>query len=250
MNREVEIKFLLSGSVAEQAEHTFGLVGREPDTLRVAFFDTPDLALFNGGLLMTNPALTVILRARFKNSENKGTSTLKFRMVGALPIEWVTDEAADTKRELDYSFDNTSPDKPASDSFSVNAKVRSDDFNLALQVGGNIKDVFADPQRDRLKVEANGDFHWHNLRAFGPVDGVLVWKHVPLGPTGLEATFERWILPSRGTIVGKRLLEVSTRAAEPELESTKAKVLALLQSKRLNPESFGSKTKLVLEQYR
>src|SRR5580765_8947130 len=159
VNSLVEIKFLLLDEVAERAESEFNL-DDFPELLRVAFFDTTELNLFNGGIL-EDADIKVILRVRLKQDKDKGSTTLKLRSAGTLPKEWQTDEGLDRKREFDFAFD-----RQLMDSFSIDADVQKPEIIEVLETASEIKKLFTKEQRNFFQPTEASGFHWHTLRIF------------------------------------------------------------------------------------
>ena len=154
----------------------------EPEARTIWFFDTPDLGLFDAG---------VVLRARKRPGEDD--STVKLRPVdpAKIPINWVKTEGFEI--EMDRVGDRE----------VISAKLSS------VQEGGEIDDaidgkrplrkLFTRDQERLIEEFSPADISWDDLTAMGPIE-VSKWK-VDFDDFDYEIVVERWKLPDKSDLV-------------------------------------------------
>lgn len=224
----VEIKCLVPVEKMGEFSKRLRLDSRVPLKRTVCFYDTDALSLFQH-----NP--TVILRSRYDSSFETDT-TVKVRD-GTLQIEAAQcdfDKVLGKERMLSCSLTDTNQEEK---------QIRN------ANAGGNVKKIFSREQEKTVKT-AFGKIDWQELRPYGPVKGILVWKRIKL-PGRPDLTVERWRLPHRSGKPARVLLEVSAKVRIAE-EARVAKWVADLVgiSDRGIDQQSETKTRIVLEHFR
>ena len=179
----VEIKITARVEDEDLALRILEQRGDQPQGRTIYFFDTPNLELFDAGL---------VLRAR-KVKGDQDDSTVKLRPVdpARIAIEWM--QTAGFEIELDR----------IGDTGIVSAKLS------APQAEGEIDDVVAgvrplhklfSPDQERLIAEFGpADVGWDALTVMGPID-VCKWK-AEFDDFEHAVTAERWQLPDKSALV-------------------------------------------------
>jgi len=181
----------------------------EPETRTIYFFDTPDLGLFEAG---------VLLRARKRPGEDD--STVKLRPVdpAKIPINWVKTEGFEI--EMDRVGDRE----------VISAKLGS------LQKNGEIDDViegtrplrklFTKDQERLIEEFSPATITWDALTPMGPIN-VSKWK-VEFDEFDYEIVVERWKLPDKSDLV-----ELSIKAEPGKAVQASEDFLAFLAKRGL-----------------
>ncbi len=192
----------------EDEDRVLALLARsraEPESRTVYFFDTPELVLFDSGL---------VLRAR-KVRGDDDDSTVKLRPVdpAAVSTDWIQTEGFVI--EMDRVGDKE----------VISAKLGQ------VQARGEIDEVVAgerplhklfSPDQERLIDEFGpSEVGWDDLTVMGPID-VSKWE-VEWGELGHEVTVERWLLPDRSDLV-----ELSIKVTPGEASHAAQQFLDLL----------------------
>jgi len=187
--------------------------GADPEHREVFFFDTPELGLFDAG---------VVLRARLTH-DGTDDSTVKLRPVDPTTIadDWKNTDGFEI--ELDSVGDTT----------ICSAKLSVDqDRNEIRQVGAGerpLRKLFSKDQERLILEHAPAEVSWEDLTVLGPVQ-VRKWK---LDPKAFahDITAEEWVLPD-----GSDLIELSIKVEPGESDTASEEFLAFLRSKSFDTE--------------
>jgi hypothetical protein len=237
----VEIKFIFTDKQIAKVQAAFGLA--EPASLRtVGFFDTSDGRLLRGG--KKQPALKLILRARFSPGKKHGKTTLKIRTSGKLDDSLQTDEAMGAKREFDFAYG-----RGLLDSYSLDEEQNSDEIAEVLEGQRGLKKIFGDRQQQLIKNLAGKAVSWPDLRIFGPVSPVQTWEDVRLPGFVWPMTFELWPLPAAGVNAARQILEFSMRTEVDQQIAAVDRLLLVLRKMRIRPATTETKTQTVLQHF-
>lgn len=204
--RAVEVKITARIEDEERVLELLDKSGEEPEARTIYFFDTPELALFEKGL---------VLRAR-KVKGDDDDSVVKLRPVDPARIEAKWLEIEGFEIEMDRVGENE----------VISAKLKS------VQQPGEIDEVAAGTRslyklfsRDQERlIEAFGppDVGWEHLRVMGPIT-VSKWQVTPPG-FAHEVTAERWILPDQSDLV-----ELSIKVEPPDATQASVDFVGLLE---------------------
>jgi hypothetical protein len=225
----VEIKCLVPGKQIAEFSRKLNLGSTVPLTRTVCFFDTGSLALFHH-----NPK--AILRSRYDSSGGSDT-TVKVRDGKAQGdnAECEFDAVLGRKRTL---------------SCSVTDKGQKKGEIKKANTGKDVKKIFSKQQEGTLEGVV-GKVDWQELRPYGPVEDIRVWKELkaPGGPSKL--TVERWKLPARANKPARVFLEVSAKvslADEARVSKWIASLVGVSESE--DGQESETKTQIVLEHFR
>jgi hypothetical protein len=201
----------------------------EPSTRQVYFFDTPDLALFEAG---------IVLRARL-NHDGADDSTVKLRPVdpNAVADRWKDDP------DLEFEVDSVGSEYIASAKLS--AEQDGGEIRDAANGERSLRALFSGSQEDFLGEHARGSagVDWDRLTALGPVD-VRKWEVEPK-QLGYEITVEEWVLPDRSDLV-----ELSIKVSPEEAIEANERFVAYLRSRGFDTEGEQkTKTRTALEYF-
>jgi hypothetical protein len=189
----VEMKITARAQDEERVISALERRGIEPESRQVYFYDTPDLALFNAG---------VVLRSRLRR-DDADDSTVKLR-----PVD---------PAELDESWKQT--DGFAVEIDMVGAKMvcsakltveqRRDEIREVADGQREVVKLFSGDQERFLEANAPAGVEWSDLTVLGPIE-VQKWEFEPKG-LGHEVTVEEWVLPDESNLVE---LSIKTTPAE------------------------------------
>lgn len=225
----VEIKCLVPGKQIAEFSRKLNLGSKVPLTRTVCFFDTGSLSLFRH-------SPKVILRSRYDSSGGSDT-TVKVRdgKTQGDNAECEFDAVLGRKRTLSCSVTDKGQEK---------GEIRK------ANTGKDVKKIFSKQQEATLKG-VFGKVDWKELRPYGPVKDVRVWKELkaPGGPSNL--TVERWRLPARSDKPTRVFYEVSAKVSLAD-EARVSKWIAGLVgvSEGENGQESETKTQIVFEHFR
>jgi hypothetical protein len=181
--------------------------GEEPQERTLYFFDTPELALFDVGL---------VLRAR-RIKGDTDDSTVKIRPVepSRIPLDWVETEGFEV--EMDRVGDR--------DVISAKLTAEQDRGEIDQAVAGRrpLRKLFSKDQERLIAEFGPAEVGWDDLTAMGPI-AVQKWK-IDAKKLGHEVTVERWRLPD-----GSDLIEGSIKVKPGEAEEASVDFLAFLRT--------------------
>jgi hypothetical protein len=191
----------------------------------IYFYDTPDLILFNAG---------VLLRARLVKGENDD-STVKIRPVdpAKVPQDWT--ELPGFKLEVDSTGDRIVC------SASLTKVQKRDEIAEVAKGSRPIHELYSSDQERFLSQFYPHPVDFGKLRVLGPIR-VLRWttKHKRFEH---ELTSEEWRLPD-----GEDLLEVSIKVQPDEAATARVVFETHLRDRGLDPAGAQeSKTRTALE---
>lgn len=222
---EVELKVTLRPEQISRAKKKFGLKTSVAATRDVWFYDTPELSLFEGGL---------ILRARDKHGE-PDDSTVKLRPMLPEDVDASWFELSGFKCEEDRSVTKSVS--------SCSLTVIQDEGEIG-DVADGVRDIdklFSSDQEALIDGYASVVVDFPGLSLLGPVDA-KVWKVTPSG-FDQKLTMELWELPD-----STRLLEVSLRASPAKADATLTALVDYLAARGFDTsEQQETKTRAALE---
>lgn len=229
--RKNEIKLYVTPGNVEQALAVLKLDEKLAYRQMVCFFDTADGAL---------EAQSLILRARQKDG-GPGESTVKLRAIEG------AGELSEVERTIQPEQDWTREDGPTL-SRSVDHESIAEDL-LAKVVSGERKVVeLFNGQQQNLVMARMKDFHWENLRRYGPVEA-KVWKQQrKLEGFKEKVTIEIWHLEMGGRKLD--VLEVSANAkadTEEQAQALAKQFFGAAKAAGMGEPSGQTKTRKVLE---
>ncbi|MBA2661498.1 MAG: hypothetical protein H0U74_04340 [Bradymonadaceae bacterium] len=207
----VELKLMLANDEISLARDTFGLKRKIAALSAVYFYDTPELELYEGGL---------ILRSRSQQGD-VDDSTVKHRPMTNDDVDAELLGREGFKCEIDRS-----PDKEVS---SCSFTVVQDKGEIAdVARGARAIDKLFSARQELFAQEFLGDqtIAWDTLEVLGPIE-VLKWK-VSTKKLEQRLTLELWTLAD-----GTQMLEVSTKVTPDQADKVQTKMLAYIASKGL-----------------
>jgi hypothetical protein len=226
----VELKVTVHPDDIAAALFALGLDPDDAEHRYVSFYDTPDLALYEAGL---------VLRSR-KIIDDDDDSTVKLRPFSTEEawgqIWWLFDED-----EFKCEIDRT----PAADVSSCSLSATQDRGEIDDVESGerDIDKLFSSEQEELVAFYGPEDFDWDDLVVLGPVAALRFETYAD----GLdhELTVELWEMPDGGL-----LLELSVKVEGDESEAAMESLLALIAANELRlSESQTTKTRRVLTFY-
>ena len=223
----VEIKVTIRADQELRAEREMEVDEDTADVRLIYFYDTPDLNLFNAG---------VVMRARLVKGD-ADDSTVKFRPVepASIPRDWQRWKGF--KLEADWVGDRVVC------SASLTDLQQRDEIDEVAKGKRAIGKLFSSDQERFLREFHKGPVGFGKLRVMGPIR-VLRWK--PKHETfPHELTLEEWRLPS-----GEELVEVSIKAPPNEALQARKEFETHLRELGLDPEGAqDTKTRTALEYF-
>ncbi|HKP01834.1 MAG TPA: hypothetical protein VJU77_00600 [Chthoniobacterales bacterium] len=223
----VEIKSLVPENKITEFSTKLALGSKVPLTRTVCFFDTESLSLFRH-------SPRVILRSRYDASGGSDT-TVKIR------------DGKAQGNNADCEFDAVLGKKRTL-SCSVTDKGQKRGEIKKANEGKDVKKVFSKQQEATLE-NAFGKVKWRELRPFGPVKEIKVWKELKL-PGGPSLTVERWKLPGGPSKPARVFFEVSAKVPLADEARTSKWIASLVGvSEHGNDQESETKTQIVLEHF-
>src|SRR4029079_9400237 len=203
----VELKLTIAETARAKTVAALGVDTLDAQMRQVFFFDTPDLALNQAG---------VVVRARRRHGE-EGDSVVKLRPVfpGDLP------EELRRSRGFNVEVDVMPGGHVCSASFKGSAD------NAAIRQGalgpGSIGKLYSKEQREFYRAHAPEGLELDDLAVLGPIP-ILKLKTIVEG-FGRKVVGELWLLPD-----GSQIVELSMRAAPSEAFQAMAEARVFLTS--------------------
>jgi hypothetical protein len=221
----VELKLTVPEEYGRSAVSALGVDPLDAHIRQVFFFDTPELALDEAGL---------VVRARRIQGE-KDDTVVKLRPV--VPAEL----ADDVRRSKGFKVEVDAMPGGFVCSGSFKGRPRECEVKDAVAGRERLSRLFSEAQRDFFAMHAPDGIELDDLSVLGPVF-VLKLKYTPEG-AARPLTVELWTYPN-----GARILELSTKAAPSEAFQAVAEVRAFLVERgiRLDGEQ-QTKTRTALE---
>jgi len=179
----IEIKLTARAKDEDEVLAALERADVDPERREIWFYDTPDLRLFESGL---------VLRAR-RIDGGADDSTVKLRPVdpATLAEEWTKTPG------FEVELDRVGDDAICSAKLSVDQ--RGGEIDDVAAGRRPIKALFSKDQERLIAEHRPGDVGWDDLAAFGPV-AVRKWGFTPKGFDN-EITVEEWVLPDDSDLV-------------------------------------------------
>jgi hypothetical protein len=192
----------------------------------VVFFDTPDLTLYQSG---------VVVRARRTQGKPEDTVVKLRPLPDRLPPELRT--SPDMKIEMDVT---------AGGSYVVSASLKglaNTAVRKAVDSNRSVDRLFTKTQRDFFATYKPADVNWSDLIALGPIF-VVVLRYQPTD-FSRRVTVEQWHYPGEVPLV-----ELSTKAAPAEISDVREEAVEWLTKHELAiTDDQEPKTRKALEFY-
>jgi len=187
---------------------------------QVYFFDTPDLELFNKG---------IVLRARrIQNSDHDCVVKLRPVVPGNISARW--------RNSPDLTIEVDVVGGKAICSASLKTTRRPARIEEVLDGELPLRQLFRKEQREFLDEHAPSSIPWDGLVPLGPIN-VIKLKENPKG-FPLPVTAELWLYPD-----GSAVLELSGKTKPNKVEKVRAEGLQYLESINLKPGEGHQQTK-------
>jgi hypothetical protein len=184
----VEVKITAQVRDEDKVRQALERTGEKPQHRQVYFYDTPDLTLFDGG---------VVLRAR-KIGGDADDSTVKLRPVDPTQLSTAWKETEGFAVEIDMVGDDSIC------SAKLSTEQRRGEIDEVAAGTREIRKLFSGAQERLIEEHSPAAVTWSDIGVLGPVD-VLKWKIDPKG-FGEEVVAEQWTLPD-----GSDLIELSIK---------------------------------------
>ena len=207
----VELKLSVPEENRRSAVAALGIDPLDAQIRQVAFFDTPDLALDRGG---------VVVRAR-RIQAKPGDSVVKLR-----PVDPDTLSPA-LRRDPSFGVEVDAMPGGFVCSASMKGKTTADDVRAVVLQRMKIRDLFTKDQRAFYKAHAPDGLKLKELSPLGPIN----LMKLQFEPDGLKREFvaELWMYPD-----GSRILELSTKASHEDAFEVATETRAFLEKKGLD----------------
>jgi hypothetical protein len=223
----VEFKLTVRDTERASAIEALDLDVLDAELRQVVFFDTPDLRLNRGGL---------VVRAR--RIRKGGDTTVKVRpvIVHALPGK--------LRHARNFSVELDAMPGALVTSGSLTEEIDNDNVKDVLRGKRPIRKLFRSKQRSFYDEHAPRALDLDALVPFGPIN-VARMKFVPRKFMGRELAAELWFYPD-----GSRLLEISTKCPPDEVFQVLAECRALLARHGISREGpQETKTRKALDHF-
>ena len=221
----VELKLTIHESARAEAARALGVDPLDAQMRQVFFFDTPELALNEAG---------VVVRARRRQNE-EGDTVVKLRPV-------VPDHLPEDLRAME-TFNVEVDAMPGGFVCSASFKGAADNTAIRQAANGDlpIRKLFTKQQRAFYETHAPDGIGLDTLSTLGPIPMIKV-KVTPAG-FGRKLVGELWMYPD-----GSQIVELSTKAKPDEAFQVAAEARAFLLSLGIDLTSEQqTKTKTALE---
>jgi hypothetical protein len=207
----VELKLTVPESEDRPGAGALGMDPLEAQIRQVFFFDTPELALYDAGVV-----------ARGRRVQGRGDDTV----VKLRPV--VPDELDARWRKLD-DFGVEVDAMPGGFVCSASLKRRLGTPRVKQVAEGElpVRKLFSKPQRALFEANAPGSLRLDDLRLLGPIF-VLKLKSAPRA-LGRKLVAEMWLYPD-----GSRIIELSTKCAPGEAFQVAAELRAFLTERGID----------------
>lgn len=223
----VELKLTVPDTDHTSAVAALGMDVLQAQIRQVVFFDTPDLALNNQG---------VVLRARRVQGKS-GDSVVKLRPIDPAEVSGKTRKSPSFGIEVDAM--------PGGFVCSGSMKSAWDDALLKSTMSGDrpVSKVFSKEQREFFTAHAPEDLSIDDLSRLGPINVLkLKFTHPDFSR---RMVAELWFYPD-----GSRLLELSTKCAPTEAFQATVETKTFLAGRGIDlAGKQATKTKTALEYF-
>jgi hypothetical protein len=223
----VELKLSVPDSDRRSAVAALGMDVLDAQIRQVVFFDTPDLTLYEHGL---------VLRAR-RVQGKPADSIVKLRPVAPDELPAAVRKSPNFGVEVDAM--------PGGFVCSGGMKAQLDPAKVKETLSGrrSIRRLFSKEQRDLYASRAPADLPMEQLEVLGPIN-VLKLKFTP-AELGRRLVAELWFYPD-----GSRILELSTKCAPDDAFAVAAETKAFLGSHGIDLEAEQqTKTRTALQYF-
>jgi len=223
----VELKLTVPESAQRSAVSSLGLDPLDAQLRQVFFFDTPDLALNQAG---------VVVRAR--RVQGKGDDTV----VKLRPI--TPDALPDNLRKLpNMVVEVDAMPRGFVCSGSLKGKPDNAEVRRTLLDGNPIRKLFSKEQKAYYTAHAPEGLQLDDLKVLGPI--FCLKLNVVPEAFGRKLTTELWLYPD-----GSRILELSTKTVPAEALQTAASMRKYLKERNIEvSDQQQTKTRTALEFY-
>jgi len=221
----VELKLTVPDSFHRSTGDALDVDPIQAEIRQVVFFDTPDLALNEAGL---------VVRAR-RMAGGAGDTVVKLRPV--VPDQIPEDLRSSGRVSLEVDA------MPGGYVCSASMKGKSDAAAVRRVVRGQdtVGSIFSKSQKAFFKTHAPDGLRMRDLSPLGPIN-ILKLKFSP-ETLGRKMVAELWLYPN-----GTRILELSTKCAPREAFQVAAETRAFLTSRGIDLDGEQqTKTKTALE---
>lgn len=221
----MELKITVRPEQTERAASVFGLDKKSARKRDVYFYDTPDLKLFNAG---------IVLRAR-KEKGAADDATVKIRPMAAedAPEHLMGEEGF--KTETDVVGNREVP------SASYTAPTGKGEIDDVASGKRGVNKLYSKEQEEFLQAYGKIPVDFDKLDVMGPIE-TETWKTRKAGFDG-EITIERWHIPD-----GREILELSAKVKPDAFQAMRGDFTDYLTSQGIDPNGGGeTKTKAALE---
>ena len=221
----VELKLTVPASDQRKIVNALGLDPLDAVIRQVFFFDTPDLMLFNNGL---------VVRAR-RTQGRVDDSTVKLRPV--VPSE----VPAALREQPDFVIEVDAMPGGFVCSASYKGQLTATAVRDVLTAGEPLRNLFSKPQRAFFTSHAPEGMKLRHLSVLGPIT-VFRLKALPEG-LGRKIVGELWEYPD-----GSRVVELSTKCEPGTIFDVAARTRAFLSAREVDlTAEQATKTRTALE---
>lgn len=201
----VELKLTVPDSAIRSTADSLGMDPLEAELRQVIFFDTPDLALNQAG---------VVVRAR-RIQGGAGDTVVKLRPV-------VPDQLSpELRRKAGFGVEVDAMPGGFVCSASMKGKSSADVVREVALGRSKAASLFSKEQRDFYKAQSPDGLKLNDLAVLGPIN-IMKLKFDPTG-FGRRMVAELWLYPD-----GSRILELSTKCAPAEAFQVAAEARSFL----------------------
>jgi hypothetical protein len=212
----VELKFTVPDGEIRSTLRSMHLDLLDTQLRQVYFFDTPDLELFNKG---------VVLRARrIQNANHDCVVKLRPVVPGNISARWRSNP------NLKIEVDIVAGAPVCSASLTTLRRPRR--IEEVLDGAIPLRQLFRKEQREFLDEHSPANIPWDRLVPLGPIN-VAKLKDSPKG-FPFPVTAELWLYPD-----GSAILELSTKTKPAKVEKIRAQGRQYLESINLQPGEKG-----------
>jgi hypothetical protein len=201
----VELKLTVPDTDVRSTAQSLGMDPLEAEIRQVVFFDTPDLALNQAG---------VVVRAR-RIQGGKGDTVIKLRPV--VPEEL----SPELRRSQGFGVEVDAMPGGFVASASMKGKANAAVVRRVVLGEATTRSLFSKEQRAFYREHAPAGIKMQDLAILGPIN-ILKLKFDPVG-FGRKMVAELWLYPN-----GSRILELSTKCAPSETFQVAAETRSFL----------------------
>jgi len=220
----VEIKLTVRADQEHMVRSALERVDVEPEHRKVYFFDTPDLTLYDSGM---------VLRARVRR-DDADDSTVKLRPVVPSEVD------AEWKKLDDFAIELDAVGTNLVCSAKLGAEQANGEIDAVVAGERNADKLLSKEQERLVAAHAPAGIDWSTIKPLGPIE-VKKWEVKPKG-FAHEITVEEWVLPDDSD-----LLELSIGVAPEGARQANDDLRAFLTERGLDVDGDqATKTKTAL----